>query len=297
MSAIGDSSGAPQDAKDSLHDMRLFSRTPGDPYVRAYMISREYEKKEKQQESLWTANFDRVESARVGHSEAANRPSTVWIRPGTVSAGVQVQEALGFRTTYGSSAGGGHHMYSRTKMRELINHLPNPAVTLTDFAEYERLQTALDDSHDTSELSFGRDFLGARRIIDPKMTRASSALGPVAEPKWLPFTLGREETNKLRSRPSPLTGRRVADFAVSASLDPFAVSASLDPPSTGSEEDVRGPLSLLRSERRLQAALQGTSKSQVSDVDFSNDFASTSRLLDSLLPMYKSTTLRGSANV
>jgi hypothetical protein len=290
MSAVGHSSGSPQDDKDTLHDMRWFSRTPGDPYVRAYMISREYEKKEQQQESLWTANFDRVESARAGRSEdgasatlAANRPSAVWTRPGTVSAGVQVQEALGFRTTYGCSAGGGHHMYSRTRMRDLINHLPNPAVTLTDITEYEGLQTAFD------ELSFGRDFLGARRIIDAKMTRASTALGPVAEPKWLPFTLGREETNRLRSRPSPLTGRRVADFAVSASLDPSAP--------TGSEEDVRGPLSLLRSERRLQAALQGTSKSQVSDVGFSNDFASTSRLLDSLLPMYKATTLRGSANV
>ena len=272
MSAAGDSSGAPHDAKDALHDMRQFSRTPWDPYVRAYMVSRESEKKEQQQENLWTANFDRVEMARAGRSEDghANRPSTVWTRPGTVSAG-------------------GHHMHSRTRMRELINHLPNPAGTLTDFAEYERLQTALDDSHDSSQQSFGCDFLGARRIIDARMTRASTALGPVAEPKWLPFTLSREETNRLRFRPSPLTGRRVADFVVSASLDPSAP--------TGSEEEVRGPLSLLRRERRLQAALQGTSKSQVSDVDFSNDFASTSRLLDSLLPMYKATTLRGSAHI
>jgi hypothetical protein len=311
MSALdGEHIDAPQDLKDSVQDMRLFSRTPGDPYVRAYMVAREYEKKEKQQESLWTASFDRVESTRAKQIEsldgdrhnmadmlsnaslaaerpspASTRPVTVWTRPGTVSAGVHVQEALGLRTTYGSSAGGGHHMYSRTNMRELIQCLPNPAVTLTDFAEYERLQTSYDDSLDPTRLSAGRDFLGARRIIDPKMTRASTALGNVGEPKWLPFNLGREESNRLRARPSPLTGRKIADFALSASLDPSAL--------TGSQVDTRGPGSLLRSERRLQAALQGTLRSKVSGIQFSNDDAKASKLLDSLLPTYKATTLRG----
>lgn len=76
--------------KEHLEEMRLFNRTPGDPYVRACLISRDYEDKERVREHMRTAR-----------------------------------------------------------------------------AEYERMQSLNNDKERTKLCSYGRDFLGARRLIDP----------------------------------------------------------------------------------------------------------------------------------
>jgi len=122
------------DEKDSLADRRLFSRTPGDPYVRSYLMSREFDVKEK--------------------------------------------------------------------------------VRRTQFAEYTRIQTSNNGKDSDPNVTFGRDFLGCRRVIDPKHSRASSSLERlVTEPDWLPFRIERAEaTRQQDARPSPLNGRKIADF-------------------------------------------------------------------------------------
>ena len=318
-SAVTDSSHASQiSEQESIQELRLFNRTPCDPYVRSHLISREYEKKEKQQESLWNSCFDRVERIRArdrsrydvdksndrGDSfntaeistdvSASNRPTTIFTRPSTVASGVQVLDALGHRSTYGSSAGGGHHMYSRSTMRDLICTLPNPSMPITDFVEYEQLQVANDDKHAAREVTFGRDFLGASRIIDPKFSRASSALGHVGEPKWLPFTIRRAETTcKLDARPSPLTGRKIADFAGGSEVLVGAVQACAECVTNLQSEERRGPVALLRSERRLQAAMDGSSFAKASRICFINDGKNATGILNSILPVYKNIQLRG----
>jgi hypothetical protein len=150
--------------RDSLQDLRLYGRTPDDPYVRACMAGREHALKEEQRLGAWTASLERCERNRArdrerykAHdppdSKQPERPGrTVWTRPGTVASG---------------AAGGGHHMLSRSNMRDLLYMLPNPAIPLTDFSEYERITSAQDDRDMGRKVGIGRDFLGCRRAIEP----------------------------------------------------------------------------------------------------------------------------------
>ena len=170
---VPDSTGGSRGERDSLQDLRLYSRTPGDPFVRAYMISKAEELKEQERDNLWTANLERIERIRArdrerfgdhssdhaeprAHFEVSDgrRNDTVWTRPGTVSTGPL-------------AAGGGHHMLSRSSMRESMYMLPNPSVPLTDFGEYERITTSQDDKECGRKSAVGRDFLGCRRLIEP----------------------------------------------------------------------------------------------------------------------------------
>lgn len=163
--------------KDRLQDLRLYGRTPDDPYVRAWMVSREHGIKEQERKHLWTASLEKFEQIRARDKEKNSRlknngtstqsygpslndtqparPETiVWTRPGTVATG-----AL--------AAGGGHHMSSRSSIRESLYMLPNPNIPLTDVSDYERIISAQDEQDSGRKLSVGRDFLGCRRVIEP----------------------------------------------------------------------------------------------------------------------------------
>ena len=154
-----------------------------------------------------------------------------------------------------------------------------------------------------------------------KWTRAgSSCEGRIAEQRaWLPFQIRRAEvTDRENAKPSPLTGRKISDFALKSHFDP-----SLDEESTRrSEVSVRaGPASLLRLERRLQTALEGSQGFRISelkpttgrfsqritclcqlfavsllsaDTKFARtDGANATRTLDSYGPVFKNIDLRG----
>lgn len=163
--------------KDRLQDLRLYGRTPDDPYVRAWMISKEHGMKEQERKHLWMVNLEKFEQKRARdkerydgqesngtskqgydpllHDKQPARPETiVWTRPGTVATG-----AL--------AAGGGHHMLSRSSIRESLYMLPNPEIPLTDVFDYERITSAQDEQDSGRKLSVGRDFLGCRRVIEP----------------------------------------------------------------------------------------------------------------------------------
>ena len=195
---------------DVGEDNRLFNRHPSDPYVRACLIAKEFMTKEKQKARLWTDNLDRIDRARAKdkqlfgdgnkdmdelkdnmststqEQEPPNtRTTTVWTRPGTIPS-------------RWSSASGGHHMLSRSSMREIIYNLPNPEISLSDFSDYERIQTSNDEK--SSPCTYGSDFLGIRRVIGPRMSLASAIMEDAPQPpvpsEFLPFRIRRSDITR-----------------------------------------------------------------------------------------------------
>jgi hypothetical protein len=203
---------------DVGEDIRLFNRHPSDPYVRACLIAKEFKTKEKQKAGLWTDNLDRIDRARAKDKQLfgdrngdtdelkdnmstsqeqentkisfaegppSTRTTTVWTRPGTIPS-------------RWSSASGGHHMLSRSSMREIIYNLPNPEISLSDFSDYERIQTSNDEK--SSPCTYGSDFLGSRRVIGPRMSLASTIMEDVPQPpvssEFLPFRIRRSDITR-----------------------------------------------------------------------------------------------------
>jgi hypothetical protein len=203
---------------DVVEDIRLFNRHPSDPYVRACLIEKEERRKEKEKARLWTDNLDRIDRARAqdkqlfgnrnGDTEELKdnvstskeqeypkmtyaegppntRTTTVWTRPSTIPS-------------RWISASGGHHMLSRSSMREIIYNLPNPEISLSDFSDYERIQTSNDEK--SSPCTYGSDFLGTRRVIGPRMSLASTIMEDVPQPpvssEFLPFRIRRSDITR-----------------------------------------------------------------------------------------------------
>jgi len=203
---------------DVVEDIRLFNRHPSDPYVRACLIEKEERRKEKEKARLWTDNLDRIDRARAqdkqlfgdrnGDTEELKdnvstskeqeypkmtyaegppntRTTTVWTRPSTIPS-------------RWISASGGHHMLSRSSRREIIYNLPNPEISLSDFSDYERIQTSNDEK--SSPCTYGSDFLGTRRVIGPRMSLASTIMEDVPQPpvssEFLPFRIRRSDITR-----------------------------------------------------------------------------------------------------
>ncbi len=80
----------------------------------------------------------------------------------------------------------------------IIYNLPNPEISLSDFSDYERIQTSNDEK--SSPCTYGSDFLGSRRVIAPRMSLASTIMEDVPQPpvssEFLPFRSRRSDITR-----------------------------------------------------------------------------------------------------
>jgi hypothetical protein len=188
-----------RDEQESEEDRRLLKRTPADPWVRAYVMNRDYLMREKNQEraSSWTDDAGRDPSRGAEQTNgvvasdgrrtnitspgdnAARKPvpdplSDAGIRSAKMWTGHtnrsyerrNIPAMLEKRRSIGSGAGGGHHMSSRSSIAELVHMLHTSDVKDSKVSEYERIFTSHGEKDSTGQAPVGRDFIGARRVID-----------------------------------------------------------------------------------------------------------------------------------